>query len=99
MGQVVYIIEDGKHVESSLMNCSYTSVMLDIYIAGVNVYIISGRSALLKSHSTLIANVDFIKDTLDHVEFDQTLSPLSEYEPFHDDSDLDFIISTLSMLM
>ena len=92
LGQVVYISEDGKPVDSSLMNCSNTSVMLDIYKydTEVKVYIISGRSALLKSHSTLIANVtDFIKATSDHVEFDYTLSPLSEYEPFHDELDFE----------
>ena len=99
LGQVVYISEDGKPVDSSLMNCSNTSVMLDIYKydTEVKVYIISGCSALLKSHSTLIANVtDFIKASSDHVELDHTVSPLIEYEPFHDELDLDFIISTIT---
>jgi len=59
-------------------------------------YFISGRSALLNAKTTLLTCVtDKVEVTSDHVDFNHTLLPfLSEFQPFHDELDLNSLVST-----
>ena len=96
LGQVLFISQEDKPVDSSMSNCPSTSVVLYVYKydADDKVYTAAGRSALLKANKLLIAEVI---DTGDNLKFDHSCIPsLSRYSPFQDEVDLNSVVTTLN---
>lgn len=95
LGQILCIMQDEKAVDSSIKSCPNTQVVLNVYCYDpeLEVYLVSGRSGLLKANSILLCDVtDLVKATADGNHFDHTMSPmLIGYEPFHAELDLSLL--------
>ena len=96
LGQILYVCQDDKPVDSSVSSCPNTYVMLDIYKYDpqTKLYTLSGRSGLLKAKSLLADVTTLIDADSDHgILLDHKSVPtLISYEPFHDDADLQLLV-------
>lgn len=93
LSHILYIAESGKPKKSSMKSNPNTTIILNLYDYDKEsmLYHSSGRSGLLQAANILLMNVgDDITTTPEgSITFDHnSISDLSEFEPFHSDCDL-----------